>query len=200
MPRQYSLNSPQGSAPSGIDYAKELNDEQHAAVTSPPGPALVIAGAGSGKTRVLTYRVAYLLDKGIDPKNLLLLTFTNKAAKEMMERARQLVPRDLSALWSGTFHSIGNRLLRRHADELGLTSSFSILDRDDQKSLMNSVIGDANIDTRAKRFPKADVIITIFSLHQNTGESIEDLIAYRYPYFEEWQEDIEKLFKTYQKN
>ncbi|MEJ7703222.1 MAG: UvrD-helicase domain-containing protein [Geodermatophilaceae bacterium] len=97
-----------------IDYAAELNEQQLAAVTASPGPLLVIAGAGSGKTRTLTYRVAYLLENGVDPRNILLLTFTNKAARQMLDRVANLLPVDASGLWGGTFHSIGNRMLRRH--------------------------------------------------------------------------------------
>lgn len=197
MARQYQLKKGPRKGASGIDYQAELNEQQYAAVSSPPGPALVIAGAGSGKTRTLTYRVAYLLDQGIDPKSLLLLTFTNKAAKEMMERVRELIPLDLSELWSGTFHAIGNRILRRHADELGLTRSFSIMDRDDQKSLMNTVVGECDIDTKKRRFPKADVLISIFSLVENTGVLLEDLLEARYPYFEEWGEEIAQVGEAY---
>ncbi|YCM44851.1 ATP-dependent helicase [Verrucomicrobiaceae bacterium 227] len=197
MARQYQLKKgPEGGA-SGIDYQAELNEQQYAAVSSPPGPSLVIAGAGSGKTRTLTYRVAYLLDQGVDPRNLLLLTFTNKAAREMMERVRELIPRDLSDLWNGTFHSIGNRILRRHADEVGLTRSFSIMDRDDQKSLMNTVIAECDIDTKQRKFPKADVLISIFSLCENTNTPLEDILEFRYPYFEEWAEEIAKVGERY---
>ena len=127
MSRSYSLETRPTGGRFSLDYQKELNAEQLAAVTSRPGPALVIAGAGSGKTRTLTYRVAYLIEKGINPKNILLLTFTNKASREMLERVRELIPVDISALWGGTFHSICNRILRRHAEELGFTSSFSCL-------------------------------------------------------------------------
>ena len=102
-----------------IDYAEELNPQQLAAVTASPGPLLVIAGAGSGKTRTLTYRVAYLLENGVDPRNILLLTFTNKAARQMLDRVANLLPVDASGLWGGTFHSIGNRMLRRHGSVLG---------------------------------------------------------------------------------
>ena len=186
-------------ATSGIDYAAELNEQQYAAVSSAPGPALVIAGAGSGKTRTLTHRVAYLLDKGVEPGNILLLTFTNKAAREMLERVEQLVPQDMSALWSGTFHSIGNRILRRHADVLGFTRSFSILDRDDQKSLMSEVVRSLNIDTRGKRFPKADLLGSIFSLCENTGETLEEIIEYRYDHLEEWLDDIKRVRKEYRR-
>ncbi|MEN8693383.1 MAG: ATP-dependent helicase [Akkermansiaceae bacterium] len=197
MAKQYQLKKESRGGTSGIDYAAELNEQQYAAVSSAPGPALVIAGAGSGKTRTLTYRVAYLVDQGVDPRSILLLTFTNKAAREMVERVRELVPRDLSEMWSGTFHSIGNRILRRHADEVGLTRSFSIMDRDDQKSLMNTVIAECEIDTKQRRFPKADVLITIFSLIENTGVSLEDILETRYPYFEEWVEEIAKVGGRY---
>ena len=197
MSRKYQLQKGPQKSISGIDYQAELNEQQYAAVSSSPGPALVIAGAGSGKTRTLTYRVAYLLDQGVDPKNLLLLTFTNKAAKEMMERVRELIPLDLTDLWSGTFHAIGNRILRRHADELGFTRSFSIMDRDDQKSLMNTVVAECEIDTKQRRFPKADVLITIFSLVENTGVKLEALIEARYPYLEEWMGEIAKVGEAY---
>lgn len=197
MARKYQLDQKPRGGSSGIDYEAELNVQQYAAVSSPPGPALVIAGAGSGKTRTLTYRVAYLLDQGVEPSSLLLLTFTNKAAKEMLERVRELIPQDLSELWSGTFHSIGNRILRRHAECVGLTRSFSILDRDDQKSLMKTVIAECDIDTKQRRFPKPDVLISIFSLVENTGVTLEELLEWRYPYFEEWLEEIAQVGKAY---
>src|ERR1041385_4021144 len=147
-----------------IDYARELNPQQHAAVTAPPGPALVIAGAGAGKTRTLIYRVAFLLEQGIPAERILLLTFTNKAAKEMMRRVADLLGGDLSSLWGGTFHSIGNRILRRHADLLGYTRGFTILDREDSKDLIAACLDEANIDVKERRFPKADVLSDIFSL------------------------------------
>ena len=199
MAREYTLQRPTTTGASGINFAEELNDQQLAAVSSPPGPVLVIAGAGSGKTRTLTYRVAYLLDRGIEPRNILLLTFTNKAAKEMLERVRALVPRDVSEMWGGTFHSVGNRILRRHAEEIGFTKSFSIMDRDDQKSLMNTVISGCEIDTSTRRFPKPDVLISIFSLIENTGVALEDLLEERYPYFEEWGEEIARVERRYRK-
>src|SRR5215207_4420252 len=115
MSRDYILQPFSSPIELQIDYAKELNAQHHAAVTALPGPALVIAGAGSGKTRTLTYRVAYLLEQGIPPDRILLLTFTNKAAKEMLLRVADLLGRDLPELWGGTFHSIGARVLRRHA-------------------------------------------------------------------------------------
>ena len=127
MSREYTLQRAPTAATISIDYAGELNEQQYAAVTAPPGPLLVIAGAGSGKTRTLTYRVAYLLENGVDPRNILLLTFTNKAARQMLDRVANLLPTDASGLWGGTFHSIGNRMLRRHGSALGYTSGFTIM-------------------------------------------------------------------------
>jgi DNA helicase-2/ATP-dependent DNA helicase PcrA len=197
MAREYTLHRTPAAPASGIDYAAALNTEQHAAVTSPPGRALVIAGAGSGKTRTLTYRVAWLLDHGTDPRQILLLTFTNKAAREMTGRVRELCAQDASDLWAGTFHSIGNRILRRHAEALGFTRSFSILDTDDRKSLLNAVVAAQNIDTKFKRFPKADVLGSIFSLVENTGVPLEEVLESRYDYFLEWLDEIEKVREDY---
>src|SRR5256885_4663284 len=127
MARTYTLQRHATTA-AQIDYAAELNPQQCAAVTAAPGAALVIAGAGSGKTRTLTYRVAYLIENGVAPQNILLLTFTNKAAREMLNRVASLIPNDLAGLWGGTFHSIGNRILRKHANEAGFLPGFSIMD------------------------------------------------------------------------
>ena len=181
MAREYKLNPKRDAGTqSGIDYRAELNDQQYAAVSSRPGHALVIAGAGSGKTRTLTYRVAYLLDQEVAAKSILLLTFTNKASREMLERVKELIPQDTSDLWGGTFHSICNRILRRHADELGFTRSFSILDTDDQKALMKQLIADAKIDTKNRRFPKPDVLLSVFSLCENTNSSVGEIIDANY--------------------
>ncbi|NUN70130.1 MAG: ATP-dependent helicase [Bacteroidetes bacterium] len=204
MPREYTVNrTPSDAVPadakSRIDYAAELNEKQFAAVTAPPGPALVIAGAGSGKTRTLTYRVAYLLDNGVSPANILLLTFTNKAAREMLERVGELVPFDLRDLWGGTFHSVGNRILRRHARELGWEPGFTILDREDQKELLSSAIEESGIDTKSVRFPKPEVLGDLFSLSINTGEGIDDLVGRRYPYFRHLVPQIEALQERYER-
>src|SRR5262245_64101831 len=125
MSREYVLHPFRAPVELHIDYARELNPQQLAAVTAPPGPSLVIAGAGSGKTRTLIYRVAYLLEQGIPAERILLLTFTNKAAREMMRRVADLLGRELEELWGGTFHSIGNRVLRSHAEAIGYRRNFS---------------------------------------------------------------------------
>ncbi|MBL9114138.1 MAG: ATP-dependent helicase [Verrucomicrobiaceae bacterium] len=198
MPREYRIQQHRGPA-SGIDYQAELNESQYSAVTSPPGAALVIAGAGSGKTRTLTYRVAYLLDNGIPPENILLLTFTNKAAREMLERVSALVSTDTNRLWGGTFHSIGNRILRLNAQRLGYQRGFSIMDREDQKDLMESVLAGAELDVGNYRFPKADVLIEMFSLALNVCVSLHELIEERYPYFGPVEESIQKVRELYER-
>jgi len=200
MSFDYTLKKSSSSvAPSQsiIDYAAELNPSQLEAVTAPPGPILVIAGAGSGKTRTLTYRVAYLVENGIDPENILLLTFTNKASKEMLSRVGSVLAHDISRLWGGTFHHVGHRILRRHAEEIGLQRSFSILDREDAKDLIAACIPDSGIDVKDKRFPKADVLVEIFSMATNTEKSIENIVEAQYDYFEDVIEAIVKTSKLY---
>src|ERR1043166_2087443 len=198
MSRDYVLQPFRPAIHLQIDYARELNEQQHAAVTAPPGPALVIAGAGSGKTRTLIYRVAYLLENGISPSNILLLTFTNKAAREMLDRVTNLLPNDLTGLWGGTFHSVGNRMLRRHAEAAGFRAGFSIMDREDQQDMLDSVIVSAGISTKDKRFPKGEVLADIFSYSINTERSIEEVLVEKYPYFLQLQSEIEALQKKYE--
>jgi DNA helicase II / ATP-dependent DNA helicase PcrA len=199
MSREYTLQRAPHSTAINIDYAAELNEQQLAAVTASPGPLLVIAGAGSGKTRTLTYRVAYLLENGIDPRNILLLTFTNKAARQMVERVANLLPVDSSGLWGGTFHSIGNRMLRRHGSALGYSSGFSIMDREDQKDLINTVVAAAGINPKEMRFPKGDVLAEIFSFVINTETPIDALLAEKFPYFLPLLEQIQDVHMRYEK-
>jgi len=199
MPRQYTLQRAPTSTSIHIDYAAELNEQQLAAVSAPPGPLLVIAGAGSGKTRTLTYRVAYLLENGIDPRNILLLTFTNKAARQMLDRVANLLPVDASGLWGGTFHSVGNRILRRHGSALGYSSGFTIMDREDQKDLINTVVASAGIDPKEIRFPKGDVLAEIFSFVVNTEKPLEELLAEKFPYFLPLLDKINDVHARYEK-
>ena len=197
MAREYVLQPYRESIALQIDYEAELNDAQRAAVTALPGPALVIAGAGSGKTRTLTYRVAYLLEQGVPADRILLLTFTNKAAKEMMGRVTDLIGQDMSELWGGTFHSIGHRVLRRHAETLGFNRSFTIQDREDAKGLVNACIAEAEIDVKATRFPKPDVVGDIGSLALNKQQSVLEVIEERYPWFEPLAAQIEDVLTRY---
>jgi DNA helicase-2/ATP-dependent DNA helicase PcrA len=197
MSRDYVLQPFRAPIHLQIDYARELNAQQLAAVTAAPGPALVIAGAGSGKTRTLTYRVAFLIEQGIPPERILLLTFTNKAAAEMMRRVADLLGQELASLWGGTFHSIGNRILRRHADRLGYQRDFSILDREDARHLISTCIAESNIDIKSTRFPKADVLNDIFSLAVNTQRPISAILDQEYPFFSQLAKEIGAIQESY---
>ena len=190
MPREYILEPSRGCRELRINYKAELNEQQFAAVTAAgadgdlnSGPMLVIAGAGSGKTRTLTYRVAWLVEHGVPPERILLLTFTNKAAREMLRRVGQLLPTDVSTIWGGTFHHVGNRILRRHTKLLGFGNDFSILDREDSRDMLDACVHEAGIDTRQERFPKGDVLAEVYSLAVNTERSIEQVLAQQYDYF-----------------
>ena len=180
-----------------IDYAAELNPQQLAAVTAPPGPSLVLAGAGSGKTRTLTYRVAYLIETGIPADRLLLLTFTNKAAREMMRRVADLLGAELSALWGGTFHSIGARILRSNAEVLGFRPDFTILDREDSEDLLKACLGADGIDTKTVRLPKVEALADLLSRAANERRSVSDVIARYHPGVEAAQPEIEKVAALY---
>src|SRR6266542_3804108 len=180
-----------------IDYANELNPQQRAAVTAPPGPALVIAGAGAGKTRTLIYRVAFLLEQGIPADRILLLTFTNKAAKEMMRRVAELIGGDIPALWGGTLQSIGNRIFGRHTDLLGYARIFTILDREDARDVIGACLDEAGIDLKEKDFPKADLLADIFSLAVNTERSVAQILEAQYGNFSVHAREVEDVGRRY---
>ena len=185
-----------------LDYEKELNPQQLAVVKAAGGPILVIAGAGSGKTRVVTYRVAYLIESGVDPSRILLVTFTNKAAGEMLHRVQILVPGSMGVggrVWGGTFHHIGNRMLRRHASLVGYQPNFTILDREDAKSLMDACIADLKINPKGTRFPRGEVLEDLVGLSVNTRRPIDELVFERYPFFYELLDDIRAVAEHYRK-
>lgn len=184
--------------PTLINYREELNAEQYAVVSAGGGPILVIAGAGSGKTRTVTYRVARLIEAGISPSRIMLVTFTNRAAREMLGRVDALVKADVRRVWGGTFHSLANRLLRRHAESLGYASNYSILDSEDVKDFIDACIEEAAIDTRARRFPKGEVLRDIFSYATNTDTPLDQLIASKYPHFEMLTAQIRRVDQLYQ--
>lgn len=180
-----------------IDYRKELNAEQLHVVLNGDGACLVLAGAGSGKTRTITYRVAYLLERGVSPESILLVTFTNKAAKEMLSRVEGLLGRYPTGLWGGTFHSIANRLLRVHGSSLGYTSNFTILDQEDAKSLIKICIKALNVDTTSRRFPSPAKVHAMISYAQNSGRVMSDVIENKYPSFMELSPIIERIAELY---
>ncbi len=167
---------PHGIPP--IDFRAQLNDEQFAAVTAESGPLLVLAGAGSGKTRTLTYRVAYLLSQGVRPGEILLLTFTNKAAKEMLHRVHELTGVEAGRFWGGTFHSIGHRALRMHGEIIGLPRSFTILDADESEGVLRDAVDEADKGFfKDKTHPKPGPLHAIISMSRNTqlplGETVQ---------------------------
>jgi DNA helicase-2/ATP-dependent DNA helicase PcrA len=180
-----------------IDYRAELNDEQYAAVTSGEGPALVIAGAGSGKTRVVTYRVAWLVEQGVEQSRLLLMTFTNKAARSMLQRIEALLHTDCRRIWGGTFHHVAHRILRRHAEMLGYHPNFTILDSEDARELLDACVRACHLDTRTRRFPRGEVLQDILSLSINTRRSPEEIVRTRFPYFEPLLPELDRVFHAY---
>ena len=179
-----------------MNFKDELNSEQYAAVTAPDGPTLVVAAAGTGKTRTLIYRLAWLVsERGIEPWEVLLLTFTNKAANEMLSRAEELVKRQFNSGFSGTFHSFSNRILRQHADRVGFGRDFSILDADDSKKLVRNCADELGMDK--KKFPKPDVLLSVFGVVSGRQSNLEDAIEERFQYAEVDIEDILKVHKLY---
>lgn len=196
--RRYTLKTPAKAGKQyRVRYEEELNSEQLEVVRAGEGPLLVIAGAGSGKTRALTYRVSRLIEDGIDPSDILLLTFTNKAAREMLSRVEQLVTIDTRRIWGGTFHAMGNRLLRRYAEPLGYRSNFTILDDEDAKEMMESAISSLGINTLEKRFPKGDVLLDIYSFVINTRTPLELHLEDNFPHFAIYRDEMVNVFRRY---
>ena len=181
-----------------VDYRGDLNPEQYEVVTKAEGPCLVLAGAGSGKTRTLIYRVAYLLGKGVPPENILLVTFTNKAAKNMQDRVEMLLKAKPKGLWSGTFHHIGNRSLRPFAKDLGYKRDFGILDREDSVDLLKVCIKNMKVNVREERFPHPKVLCSIMSLSVNSKRSLEEILKKEHPYFLRFHDIIEKIQEEYE--
>ncbi len=173
-----------------LDYRNELNPQQYEAVTAGEGVYLLIAGAGTGKTRTLVYRVARLIETGSQPSSILLLTFTRKAAKEMLDRASLLLDKRCSEINGGTFHSFANLTLRKYASAVGLSSSFTIMDQGDSEDVVNLLRGGLNLKDIKRRFPQKNTLFGIFSLHVNTGRSIEEIVLNDYPQFAEFMELI----------
>jgi DNA helicase-2/ATP-dependent DNA helicase PcrA len=180
-----------------IPYQKVLNKAQLSAVTAPEGPILVIAGAGSGKTRTLIYRVAWLIEKGIPPKEILLLTFTRKAAKEMLERAAKLSDRRCKDVSGGTFHSLAQYVLRQEAHRLGFNPSFTIMDRSDMEEATHALVPEVDGEKRSIRLPKRSTIATIISKAANMEKSLVEIMETEYPQFLPVVSQIEHLLTLY---
>lgn len=194
--KQYPLKTIVTSKADIIDFEKELNPQQLQVVTAGNGPILVIAGAGSGKTRTVIYRLAYLVKKGVSPSSILLLTFTNKSAREMLRRAEVLTGLDTHLLWGGTFHHIGNTVLRREAKLLGYEPNYTILDREDSKDLIEECVSELGLN-KPKYFPKGSVLNEIFSFAINTDQELPRAIEKNFHAFFEITDDIVRAFNRY---
>ena len=197
MERKYVLRKPVGVRTYRVDYDRELNDEQREVVLAGGGPILVIAGAGSGKTRTLVYRVSRRIESGLDPSRILLLTFTNKAAREMLRRVETLLTVDTRRLMGGTFHSVGNRLLRRFGSRLGLAPNFTILDPEDCREMLDAAVSDRKIPVTERRFPKGEVLLDLYSFTINTGRPFPEVLAERAPHFLALEEEIARVLQRY---
>jgi DNA helicase-2/ATP-dependent DNA helicase PcrA len=201
VPETYVLRRPaggiDGSAKFRIDYEAELNPAQYEAVRHVDGPMLVVAGAGSGKTRTLVYRVARLVELGVEPRSILLLTFTRRAAESMLRRAAELVGPRCGRVSGGTFHSFANTVLRRFARDLGREPTFTILDRGDSEDVIQLLRTELRLDRKDRRFPKKQTIAELFSTAVNRSMSLAALVEAASPHLAEHLEDLERLRRRY---
>ena len=184
-------------AASPRDFSSELNPQQAAAATHKDGPLLIIAGAGTGKTRTLVYRVAHLIERGVRAERILLLTFTRRAAQEMLSRVERLVGSSSKRVHGGTFHATAHRLLRRYGPAAGLAKEFTIMDQGDSADLMQLSRAQLGYGAKTKRFPKKESLQYVYSRHINTGISIEDIIRDEYPQFIDYLADFGKIYADY---
>jgi DNA helicase II / ATP-dependent DNA helicase PcrA len=180
-----------------IKYQQDLNPAQYEAVTSINGPHLIIAGAGTGKTRTIVYRVAYLVELGVKPDSLLLLTFTRRAAQEMLRKASILLDSRCEQVSGGTFHSFANSVLRKYAGQLGYENNFTILDQTDAEDVVNLIRTRMKFDTKEKRFPRKETLYDLYSRSLNTVTPVKELLAVDYPQYLEIEADIAMLHSAY---
>ncbi|HET8563027.1 MAG TPA: ATP-dependent helicase [Candidatus Binatia bacterium] len=200
MAKKYFLKGASNLPPrrsSGLDYHKELNEAQYQAATTVVGPLLIIAGAGTGKTRTLVYRVAHLVDVGVDPRSLLLLTFTRRAAEEMLRRASLLIDNRCSKVAGGTFHSFANLILRQFGRRMDLSPSFTIMDRPDSEDVIQLLRTELGLNNKDKRFPRKQTVAEIFSMALNKQMTVPDLIERDYPHLFESLDEILHLYERY---
>ena len=195
--RRYALKTSAPPRKGLVDYDRDLSEEQRAVALCDPRPTLVIAGAGSGKTRALTFRVAHLLETGTAPEKILLLTFTNKAAREMMARVGQLCRVETRRMWGGTFHHVAHGLLREHASRLGYADRFGLLDREDAKEVMASATADLGYGVGQRRFPRPDAMIDLYSTAVNTQRPLAEAIAAETPQFVVLEEEILRVARRF---
>ena len=182
---------------SRLDYRKELNEAQHEAATAIEGPLLIIAGAGTGKTRTLVYRVAHLIDQGIDPRSILLLTFTRRSAEEMIRRASLLIDGRCNQIAGGTFHSFANLVLRLYGRHVNLVSSFTIMDRSDSEDIIQLIRSDMGLNTKEKRFPRKQTVAEILSMTLNKKIPLGDLLELEYPHLVDVNFELGEIQRRY---
>ncbi|MDA0988758.1 MAG: ATP-dependent helicase [Chloroflexi bacterium] len=185
---------------SSRNWSNELNEQQLEAVTHGNGPLLIVAGAGTGKTRTLAYRVAHLISEGVAPERILLLTFTRRAAEEMLKRASSAIstgPLAMRQVWGGTFHSVANRILRIHAQLAGLPQDFTIMDRSDAEDLLDLIRTDLGFSHTKNRFPKKSTCLDIYSRKVNGNEDLEVILEKYFPWCDAWLDELKTLFKEY---
>lgn len=182
-----------------IDYKNILTPAQYEAVITTEQPILVIAGAGTGKTQTLVYRVARLVESGVNPSSILLLTFTRKAAQEMLRRAAMLIDSRCEKVAGGTFHSFANLILRKFSSKIGYPSNFTILDQSDSEDVINLIRTNLGYDNYKKRFPQKQTLYDIFSLAVNKVTTIDEIVKSQYPQFLEFIYEIKNLYYEYQK-
>jgi DNA helicase-2/ATP-dependent DNA helicase PcrA len=183
-----------------VHWLSELNPQQLEAVTHDGGPLLIIAGAGTGKTKTLAYRVAYLISQSVSPENILLLTFTRRAAEEMLKRAASVVTGELSIanrVWGGTFHSFANRILRMYAKVVGLSDDFTIIDRTDAEDFIDVVRNNLSLSSTAARFPRKSTCMSIYSRRVNSDDALDIILKKHFPWCTEWEKELKKLFREY---
>jgi DNA helicase-2/ATP-dependent DNA helicase PcrA len=182
------------------DWLNDLNPEQLKAVTHGDGPLLVVAGAGTGKTRTLAYRVSYLISQGVQPNRILLLTFTRRAAEEMLKRAASAIPEGsniMRQVWGGTFHAFANRILRIYAQPAGLSPDFTIIDQSDAEDLLDVLRNDLAYSQKDRRFPRKSTCLAIYSRRVNGDEELDDVLKKYFPWCGIWKEELSTLFREY---
>jgi DNA helicase II / ATP-dependent DNA helicase PcrA len=181
----------------GLDFRNELNDAQYEAATAIEGALLIIAGAGTGKTRTLVYRVAHLIDQGVDPRSILLLTFTRRAAEEMLRRASLLIGGRCDQVAGGTFHSFANFVLRINGRHIGLDPAFTIMDRTDSEDVIQLIRTDMGLNAKDKRFPRKQAVAEIFSMSLNKQTRLGDLLELEYPHLIDVNYELAELYDRY---
>jgi DNA helicase-2/ATP-dependent DNA helicase PcrA len=188
------------AATSNKSWLDDLNDAQRQAVEHGDGPLLIVAGAGTGKTKTLAYRVSYLVTRGVPPERILLLTFTRRAAEEMLKRAASVPAVDstlIRRVWGGTFHAVANRLLRVYASAAGLSPDFTIMDRADAEDLINVIRNELSLSSRDSRFPRKATCLDIYSRRVNGNVSLEEILKNEFPWCARWEKELVVLFRTY---